>query len=147
MVVYTYDTLNRQTKAETTSGAWGDAYTYDGFGNLTNKTPTKGSAPVFSAAYDAATNRQVGLTYDANGNPAVYGGFPYDVENRSLAPPVGNFSGWMIPGASGYSRKSRERLRATRCANCTSMGSTARSWRRTTATTMIRTHHGVCHCP
>jgi YD repeat-containing protein len=36
-VVYTYDTLNRLTRAETTSTAWGESYTYDGFGNLMAK--------------------------------------------------------------------------------------------------------------
>src|SRR5579864_9827850 len=71
-VVYTYDTLNRLTKAETTSAAWGDAYTYDGFGNLTAKTPTKGTAPSITASYDAA-NHQVGQTYDANGNTGFNG--------------------------------------------------------------------------
>jgi YD repeat-containing protein len=85
-VVYTYDTLNRLTKAETTSAAGGEAYTYDGFGNLTAKTPTKGTAPTMTAAYDAATNHQVGQTYDANGNTGFNGTFPYDVENHLLQP-------------------------------------------------------------
>src|ERR1017187_9957814 len=85
-VVYTYDTLNRLTKAETTGAAWGDAYTYDGFGNLTAKTPTKGTAPTMSAAYDAATNHQVGTTYDANGNQGFNGTYPYGVENHLLQP-------------------------------------------------------------
>jgi RHS repeat-associated protein len=85
-VVYTYDTLNRLTKAETTSAAWGEAYTYDGFGNLTAKMPTKGTAPTMTAAYDAATNHQVGQTYDANGNPGFNGTYPYDVENHLLQP-------------------------------------------------------------
>src|ERR1017187_36324 len=87
-VVYTYDTLNRLTKAETTSAAWGDAYTYDGFGNLTAKTQTKGTAPTMSASYNAA-NQPVGAgqTYDANGNPAdAFRLYPYDVENRLLHP-------------------------------------------------------------
>jgi RHS repeat-associated protein/uncharacterized repeat protein (TIGR01451 family) len=85
-VVYTYDTLNRLTKAETTSAAWGEAYAYDGFGNLTTKTATKGTAPTMTAAYDAATNHQTGTTYDANGNPGYSGTFPYDVENHLLQP-------------------------------------------------------------
>ena len=36
--------------AATTGAQWGETYTYDGFGNLTAKTPTKGSAP--SAVFD-----------------------------------------------------------------------------------------------
>ncbi len=45
-VNYTYDSLNRLSRAETTGPRWGNAYTYDGFGNLTQKTVTKGTAPV-----------------------------------------------------------------------------------------------------
>ncbi len=84
-VVYTYDTLNRLAKAETTTAAWGDAYTYDGFGNLTAKTPTKGTAPSMTASYDVS-NHQVGQSYDANGNTGFSGTFPYDVENHLLQP-------------------------------------------------------------
>ena len=99
-VVYTYDTLNRLTKAETTSAAWGDAYTYDGFGNLTAKTQTKGTAPSMSASYDAATNHQVGQTYDANGNPGYNGTYPYDVENHLLQPLTsGTGPQWTYDGA------------------------------------------------
>ena len=36
------------TGATATNNAWGEAYSYDGFGNLTAKTPTVGSAPTFS---------------------------------------------------------------------------------------------------
>jgi YD repeat-containing protein len=47
-VTYGYDSLNRLTSANasasTLGAAWGSTYAYDGFGNLTNKTPTLGSA-------------------------------------------------------------------------------------------------------
>src|SRR5205823_6631066 len=85
-VTYTYDPLNRLIRAETADNLWGNAYAYDGFGNLTAKTVTKGSAPTFSATFDPATNRQTGVQYDANGNQAVNGTFPYDVENRLVQP-------------------------------------------------------------
>jgi len=87
-VNYTYDALNRLIGAAATNGAWGSSYTFDGFGNLTAKTPTAGSAPYFSALIDATTNRQFGQQYDANGNPAVNGAFPYDVENRMQQAPA-----------------------------------------------------------
>ena len=48
-VNYTYDYLHRLIGATATNNAWGEAYSYDGFGNLTAKTPTVGSAPSFSA--------------------------------------------------------------------------------------------------
>jgi RHS repeat-associated protein len=82
-VQYTYDSLQRLVLAATTgSGGWGDAYTYDGFGNLTAKTVTKGSAPAMTAVYDPATNWPVGGNYDANGNAPLG---TWSVENRLLS--------------------------------------------------------------
>jgi RHS repeat-associated protein len=65
-VVYTYDALNRLASAAATSGSWGQSYSYDGFGNLTNQTVTAGSAPSYSVVPDPTTNH-VG-SVDANGN-------------------------------------------------------------------------------
>jgi RHS repeat-associated protein len=74
--------LNRLASAAATNGAWGQSYTYDGFGNLTDKEPT-GSAPPLHVTVDPATNRWTGIPCDANGNwPASY-----DVENHLLAWP------------------------------------------------------------
>ncbi|MDP2995996.1 MAG: RHS repeat-associated core domain-containing protein [Bryobacterales bacterium] len=81
-VNYTYDSLARLSAAWTTGPEWGQAYSYDGWGNLTGKSVTKGSAPTFSAAYDGATNRQVGVTHDANGNVYRTSYTSYDAENR-----------------------------------------------------------------
>ena len=81
-VTYQYDALNRLAHAKTASSAWGETYQYDRFGNLTAKTPTKGSAPALSAMYDASTNRQMGVGYDANGNQMVG---TWDVENRLVS--------------------------------------------------------------
>jgi RHS repeat-associated protein len=96
-VNYTYDSLNRLSTAQATDGTWGNAYSYDGFGNLTAKTVTAGSAPNFGGSYDLATNHGGGAYgstyYDANGNPS-YGpldpatgnwvNYTYDVENRII---------------------------------------------------------------
>ena len=43
-VVYQYDELNRLIHAGTTGPAWGLSFSYDGFGNRTAQTVTKGSA-------------------------------------------------------------------------------------------------------
>ena len=70
-VDYTYDVWNRLTKAETegTTGVqWGQAYAYDGYGNLTDKTATKGSAPTFHATINPLTN----------GAPTSWGQTPFD---------------------------------------------------------------------
>jgi YD repeat-containing protein len=45
-VSYTYDALNRLIAAATTNWGgpvWGNSYSYDGFGNLTGKTVTRGT--------------------------------------------------------------------------------------------------------
>ena len=81
-VTYAYDSLQRLISAETTGPEWGAAYTYDGFGNLTGKTVTKGHAPAFAAVYDPATNRPVGANYDANGNAPIG---TWDIENRLVS--------------------------------------------------------------
>jgi YD repeat-containing protein len=85
-VNYSYDLLNRLSAASATNGSWGQAFTYDGFGNLTAKTVTQGSAPSLSVSYDPATNHQIGPTYDSNGNLNLsYWGDTFDVENRLIA--------------------------------------------------------------
>ena len=90
-VNYTYDKLNRLATAGATNGTWGQAFAYDGFGNLTGKTVSQGSAPTLSVSFDPLTNRQNGQSYDANGNPA--GGYlRYDVENRMVAGPSGYYA-------------------------------------------------------
>ena len=72
-VSYSYDKLNRLTAAGAANGTWGQAFTYDGFGNLTGKTATAGSPPTLSASFDPLTNLN-GTGYDANGN--TVGGYP-----------------------------------------------------------------------
>jgi hypothetical protein len=64
-VEYAYDSLNRLLSAATTGPQWGLSFTYDGFGNRTNQTVTKGSGPTHSVAIDPATNRisTSGYTY------------------------------------------------------------------------------------
>jgi YD repeat-containing protein len=36
-LVYTYDALNRLASAQATNNSWGQSYSYDGFGNLTDQ--------------------------------------------------------------------------------------------------------------
>jgi RHS repeat-associated protein len=92
-VGYTCDSLNRLIAASTsgTGGVqWGNSYSYDGFGNLTGKTVTKGTAPTLSPLVDSTTNR-VRLSgdygYDANGNWMGTPSAPnyWSMENRLLA--------------------------------------------------------------
>jgi RHS repeat-associated protein len=89
-VNYTYDLLKRLTAAATTGGTpWGEAYTYDGFGNLNAATVTQGSGVNWANASDPATNRLIGVPYDANGNNTTPLGpcctTAYDAENRMVS--------------------------------------------------------------
>ena len=90
------DALGRLMQAVTSDNPnvtqWGQSFTYDGFGNLTQKNVIKNQAPSLSVIVDPATNRvtQQGgsaISYDANGNPTVaYGpggtmGLTYNGQN------------------------------------------------------------------
>ena len=87
-VTYAYDGLQRLISAATTDTAWGQSFSYDGFGNRTAAMVTKGSAPSSSFSIDAATNRITGFSYDANGNMTAGGGYTgasFDIENRMVS--------------------------------------------------------------
>ncbi len=83
-VTYTYDSLERLASAVTTTNPnvpqWGQSYGYDGFGNLTDQTLTKGSGPDVHVLVNPATNRLTSDSYDANGNDLTFGS--YDLSNR-----------------------------------------------------------------
>jgi RHS repeat-associated protein len=84
-VTYTYDSLNRLATAA--GSGWGEAYTFDGFGNLNAKTVTSGSGPSLSLTTNPANNQMDGIyetSYDANGNVLgnATGIGAYDAENR-----------------------------------------------------------------
>jgi RHS repeat-associated protein len=93
-ISYTYDSLNRMATAA--GSGWAETYGYDGFGNLTAKTPTAGTPPSLSQAANPANNRILGYSYDANGNqlgaPGFYGSPTYDVENRMVAAPGAQYA-------------------------------------------------------
>jgi RHS repeat-associated protein len=76
-VSYTYDGLNRLSTAQTADSSWGQAYTYDGWGNLSGKTVTKGTAPTYSATPDPTRN--------GGADPTVADGwYATDVEGRNI---------------------------------------------------------------
>ena len=68
-VSYQYDELNRLIAATTTGPQWGLSFGYDGFGNRTTQTVTKGTAPQVQLSYDGSNRvNSVGWSHDANGN-------------------------------------------------------------------------------
>jgi RHS repeat-associated protein len=80
---YTYDSLNRLATAGT--AAWGQSFTYDGFGNLTEKNVTAGSAPMLRMVVNPANNQISTANYDFNGNLLYFqagNSYAYDMENR-----------------------------------------------------------------
>jgi hypothetical protein len=93
---FTYDSLNRLGSAQnagtncaamTVNGKseyWGNSYTYDAWGNLTNKTITKCGAENLNAAPASNSNQLPGYTYDIAGNMLNDGahGYTFDAENR-----------------------------------------------------------------
>jgi len=85
-VSYSYDSLSRLISAVTTGPEWGQSYAYDGFGNRTSVTVTKGTAPAGNLSYDGLTNHITngGFSYDANGSLVTIPGLPmsYDIDNR-----------------------------------------------------------------
>ena len=103
-VSYLYDSLNRMIQASglyDPHGSWSQQFTYDGFGNLTQKIGT--NAPNnLTINVDPTTNRLTGngAVYDANGNLTQYTNtlanitFTYDSLNR-----LATATGWN--GGSG----------------------------------------------
>jgi hypothetical protein len=104
-VSYQYDSLQRLISAVTTGPEWGQSFSYDGFGNRTGASVTKGSAPSSSMIFDPATNRIVGGSYDANGNmlSAQGAALAYDVENRVASANVA--AGWEYYGYAPDNRR------------------------------------------
>ncbi len=108
-VNYSYDMLNRLVGAETVGNYWGSTYGYDGFGNLTEKVVTKGSAPTLSVVVNKTTNRlaTAGFLYDDRGNLTQTPGgglvMAYDGQNRVTR--VTTASGTEYYGYAGDNRR------------------------------------------
>jgi len=91
-VNFTYDELNRLLSAQSTTSQgvltnWGDAYTYDSFGDLYQKTPIGSGMGESLVAIPTAKNQMsgIGLVYDANGNVITDNmgtQYTYDAESR-----------------------------------------------------------------
>lgn len=81
-----YDALNRISQANSSGTTWGETFTIDAWGNLTNRGPVAGKTNYESLSAAPATpqNRLPGYTYDAAGNMTVNGSatYTYDAENR-----------------------------------------------------------------
>lgn len=82
---FSYDALNRITTGQSSGSQWGEAFTIDAWGNLTNRTGISGKTYYEGLSTSAGTNNQLtSFGYDAAGNmtsnsPTSY---VYDAENR-----------------------------------------------------------------
>jgi len=84
---FTYDSLDRVTQGYSTGTNWGQAFTIDAWGNLTNISAVSGkNLPAgLNAAPATKKNQLTGYSYDAAGNLLSDGSghnFTYDPENR-----------------------------------------------------------------
>jgi RHS repeat-associated protein len=84
---FAYDNLNRISQAYTTGTNWGEDFTIDPWGNLTNRSLHSGKTnfePLNAAP--ATNNKLTGFGYDAAGNMTSNGTamYTYDAENRLL---------------------------------------------------------------
>jgi RHS repeat-associated protein len=90
---FDYDNLNRVWHAYTTGTNWGETFTVDAWGNLTNKAqyPGKTLYELLNAAPASNQNQLPGFGYDAAGNMTSNGSasYSYDAENR-----LTTTSGW-----------------------------------------------------
>jgi len=86
---FQYDALNRITQASTQGPNWGETFTIDAWGSLTNKGPVTGktNTEMLNAAPATVSNRLTGFGYDAAGNMTSNGTaiYTYDGENRLVA--------------------------------------------------------------
>ncbi len=101
-IVYQYDALKRLTSASSTAtttgpanggpppAAWTQAFSYDGFGNLTGKVLNGGMNQI--PATNSATNQLAQGSYDANGNMTSGIGLSlaYDEANRVVSATQGS---------------------------------------------------------
>lgn len=83
---YSYDSLNRIFQAYTNGPNWGETFTIDAWGNLTNKGPVTGKTNYENFNSPALANNQLtGYNYDAAGNvlqDSRNNALTYDAENR-----------------------------------------------------------------
>ncbi len=82
---FAYDSLNRISQGYSSGSIWGEAFTIDPWGNMTNENPIAGKTSHEGLNTSANVNNQlVGYGYDAAGNMTSNGNanYNYDAENR-----------------------------------------------------------------
>jgi RHS repeat-associated protein len=86
--IFTYDSLNRINSAQSNGTQWGETFSIDSWGNLTNRAGISGKTYYEPLSTSANTNNQLsGYGYDSAGNMTSNGSasYVYDAENRLIA--------------------------------------------------------------
>jgi RHS repeat-associated protein len=86
--LFTYDSLNRIYNAQSNGSQWGETFTIDPWGNMTNETAISGKTNHEGLNTTAGLKNQLaGFGYDAAGNMTSNGSvtYVYDAENRLIA--------------------------------------------------------------
>jgi RHS repeat-associated protein len=89
---FTYDSLNRIASGYSSGTQWGETFTIDPWGNLTNRSQVTNKSNYEPLSASASTKNQLsGFNYDAAGNMTQNGSsaYTYDAENRLI-----NTAGW-----------------------------------------------------
>jgi RHS repeat-associated protein len=138
-----YDNLNRITQAYTTGNSplptsWGETFTTDAWGNLTNKGPVTGKTNTENLNANPASvkNQLNGFCNDAPGNLVLNAvcpsgpftpTYPYDIENR-------------LTSAAGYTYiYDGDGKRVKKCNSCASSSGGTLYWRSSLADTVLET--------
>jgi len=85
--IFAYDSLNRIASGESNGTHWGETFTIDAWGNLTNEAGITGKTYHESLSTSAGTNNRLsGFGYDAAGNMTSNGtaSYVYDAENHLI---------------------------------------------------------------
>ena len=88
---FTYDNLNRISQGYTSGTNWGETFTIDAWGNLTNRGPVTGKTnyEALNAAPATSLNQLPGLGYDAAGNVTSNGSAAYTYNATGLLKTAG----------------------------------------------------------
>ena len=106
-MTFSYDSLNRLMQANTTNTmsetCWGEVYTIDSWGNLTNTDGVQGTNCIHENLNNpvGSNNQITGYCYDGAGNlldmvacgPPTSHSFVYDAEGELQSPPVSGING------------------------------------------------------
>jgi hypothetical protein len=140
---FAYDSLNRITSGQSSGTQWGETFTIDSWGNLTNESGIAGKSLHEGLNTWAGTNNQLsGFGYDAAGNMTSNGSnsYVYDAENRLIWASGSPSSRYIYDGAGQRVEKCAAASATTACPTSGTTGTLY--WRGTGSDTLAETDLG-----